>query len=207
MKNLILISVLVIVSCTFSTAQESSDTTEKQWNFSADANFYFIPDDFFVLPVFKADKNKLHLEARYNYEDRETFSVWAGYNFMGGKKVEYTITPMIGGVVGLSNGIAPGLEFTFTYKGFEWYAESEYLFEVESNENNFFYMWSDITYSPNDWLWFGISGQRTRLYQTDLDIQRGLLMGGGYKNFELTGYLYNLGFDDPFVLITLSASF
>ncbi len=207
MKKIFFIVSMMLYFSIFTYAQDAPAITEKQWNFSADANFYFIPDDFFVLPVFKADKNKLHLEARYNYEDRETFSAWAGYNFMGGKKVEYTITPMVGGVVGLSNGIAPGLEFTFTYKGFEWYAESEYLFEFESSENNFYYMWSDITYSPNDWLWFGISGQRTRLYQTDLDIQRGLLIGGGYKSFELTGYLYNLGFDDPFVLLTLSASF
>jgi len=205
MKKILLVAILSVLLCGFSLAQETG--AEKQWNFGADANMYFFPGEFILLPVFRADKNKLHLEARYNYEDLETFSGWIGYNFTGGKKIEYAITPMLGGVVGLSNGIAPGLEFTFTYKSFEWYAESEYLFETESNENNFYYMWSDITYSPKDWLWFGISGQRTRLYQTDLDIQRGLLIGGGYKSFELTGYLYNLGFDDPFVLITLSASF
>lgn len=207
MKRLLFIGILTLYACSISQAQNASAEDDLQWDFSADANFYFIPDDFFVLPVFKADKNKLHLEARYNYEDRETFSGWVGYNFMGGKKVEYTITPMLGGVVGLSNGIAPGIEFTFTYKGFEIYSESEYLFEFESSENNFYYQWTDLTYSPNDWLWFGISGQRTRLYKTDLDIQRGLLIGGGYKSFELTGYLYNLGFDEPFVLLTLSASF
>lgn len=207
MKKIILIISMILCFCLSSNAQDPSTSTKKQWNFSADVNFYFIPDDFFVLPVFKADKNKLHLEARYNYEDRETFSAWAGYNFMGGNKLEYIITPMVGGVVGLSNGIAPGLEFTFTYKGLEIYSESEYLFEFESSENNFYYQWTDLTYSPNDWLWFGISGQRTRLYQTDLDIQRGLLIGGGYKSLELTGYLYNLGFDDPFVLITLTANF
>lgn len=207
MKNILFIATLVILSGTNLFAQETESTPEKKWNFGADMNMYFFPDEFIGLPVFRADKNKLHLEARYNYEDLETFSGWVGYNFTGGKKIEYAITPMVGGVVGLSNGIAPGLEFTFTYKSFEWYAESEYLFETESNENNFYYMWSDITYSPKDWLWVGISGQRTRLYQTDLDIQRGLLVGGSYKSFELTGYLYNLGFDDPFVLITLSVSF
>jgi len=205
MKQLFLL-LSTFVFCSFSFAQDAAPA-EKQWNFGADLNMYFIPNEFIILPVFRADKNKLHLEARYNYEDLETFSGWVGYNFTGGTKIEYAITPMLGGVVGLSNGIAPGLEFTFTYKNFEWYAESEYLFETESSENNFYYMWSDFMYSPKDWLWFGISGQRTRLYQTDLDIQRGLLIGGGYKSFELTGYLYNLGFDDPFVLITLSASF
>ncbi len=196
-----------LVFCTFSFAQETITTAEKKWNFGADLNMIFIPDLFIVSPLFRADKNKLHLEARYNYEDLETFSGWVGYNFIGGKNFEYTITPMVGGVVGLSTGIAPGLEFTFTYKKFELYSESEYIFDVESAENNFFYSWTDLTYSPTDWLSVGLSGQRTRLYQTDLDIQRGLLVGGSYKNFELTGYVYNLGFDDAFILIGLSASF
>jgi len=185
-------------------AQDSPAPDNKQWSFNADMNFYFFSDDFFVLPILKADKNKLHLEARYNYEDRETFSGWVGYNFNGGEKLEYTITPMIGGVVGISKGIAPGLEMTFGFKNFELYTESEYIFDIGANENNFFYNWSDLTYSAKDWLWFGISGQRTRLYQTDLDIQRGLLIGAGVKNWEVNTYLYNLGFDDPFFLLTIS---
>ena len=114
MKKVITIFILVV---SLSAAKAQSDSSS--WTFSADANFYLIPDDFFVLPVFRADKNKLHLEARYNYEDRETFSGWIGYNFSGGDDVfSYTFTPMLGGVVGLSNGVAPGLEFTLTYKKF-----------------------------------------------------------------------------------------
>lgn len=186
----------------------SAQSDSSQWNFSTDVNFYLIPDDFFVLPVFRADKDKLHLEARYNYEDRETFSGWIGYNFSGGDDVfSYTFTPMLGGVVGLSNGIAPGLEFTITYKNFELYSEMENLFDLQDSENNFYYNWADLTYSPTDWLWLGISGQRTRLYQTDLEIQRGIIVGAGFKNIELTTYSYNIGFADPFFIITLSASF
>lgn len=188
-------------------AQAQETARDKQWSFETDVNFYFIPDDFFVLPVIKADKNALHLEARYNYEDRETVSGWIGYNFTGGKDFEYIITPMVGGVFGLTDGVAPGLEFTLNYKGFELYNEAEYLFDAESTENNFYYNWADLTYSPKDWLWFGISGQRTRLYKTDLDIQRGFVLGGGGEHWEVTGYLYNIFFDDPFLMITLSASF
>lgn len=202
MKKLILAGTLVLSSVV--AYGQTSDSA--QWEFNADVNFYLIPDDFFVLPVFRADKGKLHLETRYNYEDRETFSAWIGYNFMGGDKLEYTITPMLGGVVGRSNGVAPGLEITLGFKNFELYSESEYYFDVESTDNNFFYTWTDLTFSPTDWLWLGISGQRTRLYQTELDIQRGLLVGAGVKQWELTTYLYNPGYD-PFVLLTLSFGF
>lgn len=207
MKKTLFASIILIIFFSSAFAQVTEMPAKKKWNFGADMNFYFLPDGFIGLPVFRADKNKLHLEARYNYEDLETFSGWVGYNFEGGGNVEYFITPMIGGVVGLSNGIAPGLEFTFTYKGFELYNESEYLFDVNSNENNFFYSWADFTYSPKDWLWFGISGQRTRLYQTELDIQRGVLIGGGFKSWELSGYYYNVFSEDSFLLISLSANF
>lgn len=187
-------------------AQQASDST-RRWEVNADVNFYFLPGDFFLLPVIKADKGKLHLETRYNYEDRQTFSAWAGYNFTGGKQVQYAITPMGGGVFGRSNGVAVGLEFTVSYRKWEVASESEYLFEFASKENDFYYQWIDLSFSPKDWLWLGISGQRTKLYQTKLDVQRGLMAGVGFRNFGLTAYLYNLGFDDPFTLITVSAEF
>ncbi len=122
---------LTLGLCTFSYAQETSTSIEKEWDFGADLNLYFLPNEFYALPVFRADQNNLHLEARYNYEDYKTFSGWVGYNFSGGEKLEYFITPMLGGVVGLSNGIAPGLEFTFTLNRFELYSEQEYLFDVK----------------------------------------------------------------------------
>lgn len=206
MKRLAFLFLASIISLSVS-AQDQDSTSGKAWEFNPDLNLYLIPDDFFILPIMRADRDWLHLEARYNYEDRETFSGWVGYNFTGGKKLKHTITPMIGGAFGLTQGFTTGLVMTFELGKFELYTESEYLFDSESKENNFYYNWSDLTYSPTDWLWVGLSGQRTKVYQTDLDIQRGILIGVGYKSFELTTYVYNIGFDDPFVLLTFSAYF
>lgn len=205
MKKLIFLSVFTL-ACFTVFAQEKAGK-EKSWSSRADGNFYFLPDEFIFLPVFSADKDHLHLEMRYNYEDLNTLSAWVGYNFYGGKKLEFLITPMLGAVVGNSNGIAPGLETTLTLGSFEFYSESEYFIDFQESENQFIYIWADLTYSPLDWLWTGISVQRTRLYETDLDIQRGLMLGGGYRNLELTGYWYNIGTEDNFLLFTLSANF
>jgi hypothetical protein len=207
MKKLLLIPLFAILFCNISRAQDSETSKEKKWEFGADMNMYFYPGDLVGLPVIRADRNKLHLEARYNYEDMETFSGWIGYNFKGGNELEYFITPMIGGVAGNTNGFAPGLEFTFGYKGFELYNESEYMVDVNSKESNFFYTWTDFSYSPKDWLWFGLSAQSTQNYQENTEYESGFLLGAGYKNFELTGYYYNPGSDRHYGLLTLSVSF
>lgn len=208
MKNLFFFSILILnlpwASFTFGQAQDTSSSSE--WSLAIETDLYFT-DPFILLPIITADKSNLHIEARYNYEDLKTFSGWVGYNFYGGEDFEYFITTMVGGAVGRTNGIAPGLELTFNLYGFEFYNESEYLFDFESNENNFFYSWTDLTYSPLDWLWFGLSGQRTRLYKTDVEIDRGLILGASYKNLQFTSYFYNLFTDDVFFMLSIAADF
>lgn len=208
MKKFIFISALIlpVFFSSINYAQEEDTLKSSEWNFSVETDLYFT-DPFIFLPIIQANKSNLHLEARYNYEDLKTASGWVGYNFFGGEEFEYFITPMIGGVVGRTDGIAPGLEFTFSYLEFELYSESEYLFDFESSDYNFFYNWTDLTYSPLDWLWFGISGQITKVNETELETDRGLILGGAYKNFEISGYFYNPFTDDDFFMIALAIDF
>ncbi len=208
MKKLIFISLFIIYGFFSQSnfAQEKDSLTCSEWNFSVETDLYFT-DPFIFLPIFIADKGNLHLEARYNYEDLKTASAWVGYNFFGGEDFEFFITPMIGAAVGRTDGIAPSLEFTLGYAGFELYSESEYLFDFASSEYNFFYSWTDLTYSPLDWLWFGISGQITKVIETELETDRGLILGAEYRDFEITGYFYNAFTDDAFFMLALSTEF
>ena len=208
MKRIAFFCLAIILAVQYFPAMSQEEDTNQAsgWNHNLVISSYIFSDDFFILPVYQVNKGWLHLEARYNYEDMNTFSAWVGYNFSGGNKFEYFITPMLGGIVGNTNGIAPGLELTFNFYGFELYSESEYIFDFDGKEDYFYYNWTDFSYSPLDWLWFGISIQRTKLYDTDLEIQRGLLLGGGYRWFGLSGYLYNLGWDEPYGIITLTVS-
>jgi hypothetical protein len=188
-------------------AQDNSADSGKTWNFEASTLFYFMPDDAYVLPILKADRKKLHLESRYNYEDFNTFSMFGGYNFSGGKKLQYTFTPMLGFAVGSTDGIAPGLEMDLSLGKFGFYSEMEYLFDLNDKENGYYYNWSEFTFAPTDWMWLGISGQRLRAYETELDLQRGILAGFALKRFEVSGYYFNPFSSDQFGIVSLSFSF
>ncbi len=190
-----------------SLAQGSSDSLKSSWNFNTGIYSYFVPDDFFILPIVKAETDKLHLEFRYNYEDRNTISAWAGYIFETGDELEFTATPMAAIVAGQTNGAAPGLELDLIYSDFELYSESEYLFNFDDGASNFFYSWNELTYSPAEFIWLGIAGQRTRAYKSDVEIQRGLLIGSGYNNWEINAYVFNLGLDNPFTVLSLTIDF
>ena len=203
---LLLLTIIIGLQTSYIYAQDNDSSNTSVWDFSVETDLYFT-DPFTFLPIFIADKGNLHLEARYNYEDLKTFSGWVGYNFFGGDEFEYFITPMLGAAIGRTDGIAPGLEFTLGYAGFELYSESEYLFDFASSEYNFFYSWTDLTYSPLDWLWFGISGQMTKEFETELEIDRGLILGAEYRNFEITGYFYNAFTGDVFFMLALGTEF
>jgi hypothetical protein len=184
------------------------EADEKAWSFSASASTYIVPDfQEYVQPTFTADRGWLHLEARYNYENLKTGSAWIGYNFSGGKKLEWEFTPMLGGVFGETAGIAPGYKFSATYWKFEFSSEGEWVFDFRDSEGSFFYNWAELSVSPVDWFRFGLVGQRTRAYQTDVDIQRGLLVGFSYKEMNFTTYVFNLDLDEQTWVLSVGLSF
>jgi hypothetical protein len=194
------------MSVAFSVLVEAEE--KEPWSFSASGTLYIIPDETYFNPVISVDREHLHLEGRYNYEDLETGSLFAGYSFhMGSDSVELNVTPMVGGVFGNSNGIAPGFLLELNYQKLSVSSEGEYFFSSDEKEANFFYSWSELVYLPAEWLWFGLAGQRTRAYKTDLEIQRGLLLGFGVGNFSVTGYLMNIGWDDAFGIINVEYQF
>src|SRR5262249_6569629 len=105
--------------------------TNPPWEVSFTLDGYLLPDGTdYASPIVAADRSGLHLEARYNYEDRRTGSLWAGYNFSAGEKLLFRITPMIGGVFGRTTGIAPGCEASLSYKRVELSISNEYVFDT-----------------------------------------------------------------------------
>jgi hypothetical protein len=184
------------------------DETEKAWSFSASVYTYVVPDQSaYAQPTVTADLGWLHLEARYNYEALETGSVWVGYNCAGGEKLSWEFTPMLGGVFGDIAGVAPGYKGSLSWWKLELYSEGEYVFDTGDSSESFFYNWSELTLAPADWFRFGLVTQRTRVYETDRDIQRGLLAGLSINKLDLTTYVFNPDDSKPTVVVAVAFSF
>jgi len=203
-----LLLLLVFVSGKLFAQETVIDSSDKKWNFSAWAEYFIIPgeDDFFN-PTFYARSKNLHFEGRYNYEDRNTASFWGGWRFKFGKGVKFVIVPMAGIVFGNTDGIAPGLEMEISYKKFDLYSESEHVFDFSSKENNFFYMYSEVAFRPIDAIRTGIMTQRTRLYETDRELQRGIFGEYYFGRFRVGAFYFNPFADDNFLIASFSIDF
>ena len=188
-------------------AQVTASPASSTWSFSAAVYTYLVPDDSnYAQPTLTADRDRLHLEARYNYENLETASVWVGYNFAGGDTLTWDLTPMLGAAFGDTDGIAPGYKGSLGWRKFEFYSEGAFVFARESADS-YLYNWSELTFAPVEAFRFGLVTERTRIYQTDRNIQRGLLLGGSFKQLDVTGYLFNLDDDGPTIVLAITLAF
>jgi hypothetical protein len=186
-------------------AQAASAVTE--WEFEASLYNYFLPEESdFLVSAFAADRGWLHLEARFNSEALDTGSAWIGYNLGGGDTVTWDLTPMVGAAFGDTVGIAPGYKGSVGWKKFELYSEGTFVFARE-NADSYLYNWSELTFAPVEAFRFGLVTERTRVYQTERNIQRGLLLGGSFKQLDVIGYFFNLDDDGPTIVLAITLGF
>jgi hypothetical protein len=200
---------LVLLSLTVACrATPSRAATPTPWSVSASTYTYILRHDRdYVNANVVMDRDRLRIEGRFDYEDLDTGSVWAGYNIDGGKDLVFQVTPMIGAVFGHLNGVAPGYEISLAYKGLLLAGQGEYVFDIPDRTDDFFYAWTELSYAPVRWLRFGGAIQHTQAYDTALDVQRGPLVGFSYGRFDFTVYVFNPDKADPPVVLGIAASF
>lgn len=196
-----------------STAADSAltltpEADEHAWSFSAYVYAYIVPDDDdFLQPTATADRGKLHLEARYNYEDFNTGSLWVGYNLSVEGEVTLVFTPMIAGVFGDTDGVAPGFNLAIDWWSLAFSSQAEYVFDTDGSAESFFYSWTELSVWPLDWLGAGVVVQRTKVADLDFEAEPGVLLGLAYKNADLTVYVFDPDGSDPVWVVGAGVSF
>lgn len=199
--------VLMVAGCATIAAPALAQDSTEVWEFNASVITFLYRDTIALWnPAVTADHGHLHLEARYQWEDWRTASAWAGYWFGFGNELEVNVAPMVGGVFGLTNGVAPGYTLDASWRSLSFYSSSEYVFVPEDDSSSFGYTWTELSMDL-DHLLFGIVIQRTRTFDSELDLQKGMLLLREQGNFTFGMYLFNAFFTDPTVALTVAYGF
>jgi hypothetical protein len=197
---------LIVALSLLGAASVSASEEAPQWSFSAEGSYAYLPDDTDYVGVqAHANRGLLHFETRYNYENYRTLSAFFGVNLGFGEELRLELTPMAGVAVGWTRGLAPGLALTLSYGMLELYVEAEYLFDLEDSRSSYFYNWTELSIRPVEWVRAGFIAQRTRVFETGLEIDRGFLVGLAYESAAATVHILNPGADGAYAVFSLSA--
>jgi hypothetical protein len=132
-----------------------------------------------------------YAEARYNYEDAETFSLYLGRAFTGEKNsLNYSIVPMLGGSMGRWQGISTGLNIDIDLNNFFFSSQSQYSRSTSLYGDYFVYNWSEVGYQSLKWLYAGLSMQHTHDRFIGNDLQPGFMVGFTFNRFTIPLYTF-----------------
>jgi hypothetical protein len=148
-----------------------------------------------------------YAEARYNYDDLETFSMYVGKSFSGDKRLTYSLTPIVGAAMGRFNGISTGLNVDLEYDQFFFSSQSQYSVATAKGKgsDDFFYSWSEAGIQPLSWLYAGASFQQTYTAGERL-LEPGVLLGFSFKRFSIPVYGFDLFNDQRYFIIGFTVS-
>jgi hypothetical protein len=199
----------VVLAFSLGATTGDASTAPPGWHLEFELNGFFqLSERGYLAPVASADRGPLHLEARYNYEDLHTATFSAGWSFRrGSEDTSLRVAPLLGGAVGRSPGVLPGLELEAEWWRLSYSLELEYLFNVKDSSESFFYTWSELTLEVTSFLWVGGSWQRFKQARSDRELDVGPMIGGGFGPVSLSFYYYGLGTSERWALVSLDVRF
>jgi hypothetical protein len=205
-ERTVALALLLVAAGSRLAAQETE--TGRAWSGAASATQYLLPDDPDVLVgVVRADRGGLHLEGRWNYEAMHAGSLYGGWTFAFGSALAVEATPMLGVVAGTVVGVAPGVELSVEAGPVLFYTETEYVQDLRDRGDSFIYTWTELGVGLGEVASVGLTGQRLRITESPLGIDRGPYARLTAGQVSVTAYLFNIGTDSRFAVLSLAAEF
>jgi hypothetical protein len=193
-----ILTVLFVNSPTYSQAE----VVVEQYHYLGKGQPYV----FMPIAHFQTARN-WYAEARYNYEDIETFSLYFGKSFSGEKSLGYTLTPIVGAAIGRFRAISTGLNVDLEYGKFFFSAQSQYSMATDKGKGSedFFYSWSEAGFQPVEWFYAGASLQQTYMANEKL-LEPGVLIGFSFGRYSIPVYGFDLLNSQRYFIIGLTVS-
>jgi hypothetical protein len=144
-----------------------------------------------VSKAYYQDSRHWYGEVRYNYEEEQTFSLYAGKTFSREDSLSYSFTPLAGIVVGKFRGGSIGMNMTLERKNFIFSSVLQYTASVENKKGNFLFSWSELGYQATSYFYAGLTLQQTCLYQTACKWEPGIQVSISYRKWVFPVYAFS----------------
>jgi hypothetical protein len=157
--------------------------------------------------VYFQSNNSWYIESHVNYETEHTFSVYAGKAFSGNKEISYTVTPMIGGVLGSIKGGVIGLNADINYKKIFFSSQSQYICSFTDRSIDFLYTWIELGYEVYGHHQVGLALQHTMRWGPGRRPETGFFIKLNAKKWNFPMYCFNVGGENRYLVLGICREF
>jgi len=160
---------------------------------------------FTMVPVvyFQTSKN-WYIEGRYNFEALNTMSVYAGKTFEKKAAVSYSVSPVIGAVMGRYKGGSLGVNGDADYKKYSFSSQLQYTFSIKDKTEDFLYSWSDLSYQAFDNISAGFSVQQTNVYKEQCKLEKGIFVKASFNRWTIPLYVFSPAAKERYFVLGLN---
>ena len=144
-----------------------------------------------IVPVYHIQsENNWYGELRYNYEDAQTLSVYAGKTINGGNVLNFGITPLLGFSTGRFTGISVAINSEISWKQFYISSQSQYSRGIKGGSTDFLFNWSELGYTISPHFFSGLTMQYTRQSGQTV-VESGVLAGLTFNAISIPFYVFS----------------
>jgi hypothetical protein len=145
-----------------------------------------------IVPViYFQDEHNWFVQSNINYEQSNTFSVCVGKTFSENGDFSYSVTPMLGAVMGSLKGGLLALNTEMRYKKILFNSQSHFVFSFKNTEADLLNSWMELGYQLMGQTFIGVSMQATVLNAISTQIETGVFIRCRVKKWNFPVYCFN----------------
>src|SRR5262245_45440076 len=112
--------------------------SQQQWEAGMELYGNIVPEEpFSITPIVYFNSDAVYFEARYNYEELHTASLYVGKYFSREGKLSFDIAPLVGVVAGDLNAGSVGASIELRWGRWLWSMIPQYTFSWTDHTENF----------------------------------------------------------------------
>lgn len=145
-----------------------------------------------------------YAEARYNYDATGTFGVYLGHSFTREGTLSGTVTPVIGGLAGKSNGGSVGVNMDVDFGRLFFSSQWQYTCSLARKSNPYLFGWSELGVRATSWLYGGMALQETNNFPSACKLEPGCMVGITRNNWSIPIYWFNETNGNAYMVVGIS---
>src|ERR1035438_7668424 len=183
--------------------------TEAQASAGFEQYFYVNKTGFpVVVPViYFQNEHNWFVQSDINYEQLHTFSICIGKTFSEDDEFSYSVTPMIGAVLGSLKGGVLALNTEMRYKNFLFSSQSHYVFSLKNVGSDLLNNWMELGYRVIGHTFIGLSMQTTVFNAINMQLQTGAFIRFSVKKWNFPIYCFNTISDNRHLILGVTREF